>query len=960
MEIALVKQFSQILCLIVMLIAVLLIITRASALTVDCPEYCSCINVTSSYRRYSIHLTCKSDHDATVLPHVHSHSITLAEYSSYNLATLGQRNLHYLTNVTVLKLTLCRIEMIMNYTFAKFVSLSSLSLRNNSIQRLTPLVFYGCGSLQILDLAENLLDRLDGVFLYTTTLSRLDLHGNQIDHLTRSTFEGAKNLKYLILSENRIRYFDKGAFQPLPNLVYLVLRDNPLNAYVHFHFASLMLSYLDVSECGALGVPSGLMATLRYLQLRRNNMTSIRRKDFDAVKYLSILILDENGLTNIDHGAFENMAELQQLWINSNKLRSVPSPLPETLQRLLMDGNIIQELTADVFPVNSQLITLSLVRNNITQLPLNAFQRLTRLKHLDLSNNYISIIRSRLFARNSFLQTLSLANNPITHFQSFSFWGLSSLHTLNLAYIPSPARLNHKAFDSMENLFNLDLNSSPSLVMDILSSDMLRSSIRRLRELNLHNSDLTGLPPVFPASHFSSLVLLRLSSSNWHCDDSQKLFALWLRNTSLVPDEDKSSIICFTPHSLYSRMLISLTDSEFASTATFTTPSLSTSSFGNEDKHTNGKEKVWSLYDDSNEDDRIDDDVNTDAYEWNIINENDPLLLELGTAHDKNTNKSLSSLFKSAMISYPEVDLLPYTTISINLLTDSYNRNINEKILRVTMNGVMTTTDLLSASDQSMNHLNRTMMPFVKSEITNNSFTTLLYNRYILIIITIACSFILVILTISVAVLVRRNRGQHSRDEKSTNLAMTSTITTNGLENIKKRRNNSYVEVARHSNNNSQKVLRSKKPTDSVSNIASAQVNVQNGSKANGNNKKHSPCVKTESLLNKKEVNLADGSVRKTSLRHSSSPSSVRPQCKKAVYFECDLVSENDATDKQKNCSDTTGDVKRFNNVENCIINLPNNADDDSNQITWMTMSLIPGRDANHEGPLRVYKWEDF
>ena len=84
-------------------------------------------------------------------------------------------------------------------------------------------------------------------------------------------------------------------------LMYLVLRRNPIGS-VHlfqFQFHSLFLSYVDLSECHLASVPRGLPASIRYLQLRRNNMSAIRRTSFRDCPFVSILVLDENSISEV-------------------------------------------------------------------------------------------------------------------------------------------------------------------------------------------------------------------------------------------------------------------------------------------------------------------------------------------------------------------------------------------------------------------------------------------------------------------------------------------------------------------------------------------------------------------------------------------------------------------------------------------------------------------------------------
>ena len=64
-------------------------------------------------------------------------------------------------------------------------------------------------------------------------------------------------------------------------------------------FHSLFLSYVDLSECHLASVPRGLPASIRYLQLRRNNMTAVRRASFADCPFVSILVLDENDIAEV-------------------------------------------------------------------------------------------------------------------------------------------------------------------------------------------------------------------------------------------------------------------------------------------------------------------------------------------------------------------------------------------------------------------------------------------------------------------------------------------------------------------------------------------------------------------------------------------------------------------------------------------------------------------------------------
>jgi len=144
--------------------------------------------------------------------------------------------------------------------------------------------------------------------------ARLDVRNNYLTSLTEFTFRDLTGLRYLFLTNNRIYHIDRRALRHLRHLLYLVLRGNPLADVdrLHFHSPST-LSYVDVSECGLTAVPRGLPASLRYVQLRRNNLTSLNADTFAECIHVNILVLDENRIHTVHNGTFIAMSHLQQV-----------------------------------------------------------------------------------------------------------------------------------------------------------------------------------------------------------------------------------------------------------------------------------------------------------------------------------------------------------------------------------------------------------------------------------------------------------------------------------------------------------------------------------------------------------------------------------------------------------------------------------------------------------------------
>jgi len=143
---------------------------------------------------------------------------------------------------------------------------------------------------------------------------RLDLRNNYLTTLTEFTFRDLSSLRYLFLTNNRIYRIERRALRHLPQLLYLVLRGNPLDDVdrLHFHSPST-LSYVDMSECGLTRVPRGLPAALRYVQLRRNNLTTLDAGTFSECLDVNILVLDENNIQTVHDNTFADMSNLQQV-----------------------------------------------------------------------------------------------------------------------------------------------------------------------------------------------------------------------------------------------------------------------------------------------------------------------------------------------------------------------------------------------------------------------------------------------------------------------------------------------------------------------------------------------------------------------------------------------------------------------------------------------------------------------
>lgn len=541
----------SLLCLIS--VAVTVECTRLEA----CPDRCVCSDLAEQ-------VSCEGA-GFTELPQDIRPSVTMLDMRRNALTELRPGSLAPLGSVVRLTMSNNRLRSVADGAFEDAKYLQMLDLSNNNLTELTVGTFRGTAMLLHLDVSSNQLERIDGAFDGMKILSRLDLSGNRLQAITRNTFRGLTNLRYLLLADNRIESMDHDAFVDLDRMMHLVLKGNPIRETTWFRFNSQLLSYLDISECQLADVPRGLPVTLRYLQLRRNNITALRRDSFSDCPDLSILVLDENLISSTEKDTFTLLRRLQQLWLNFNRLAHIPNT-PVQLQRLLLESNQVRELTADMFANQSRIETLSLAGNAINLVDPKALHRLLDIQNLDLSSNRIRCIDSQTFVENKNLKNLQLSRNPLENLKSGCFQGLTSLRQMSLAFVSTPTvSVQDNIFWDMETLTKLDLDSSPGLVRAMVASDDLLSSLASLRELSLRNSHLQTLRADFP-DFFPNLAVLRLSSSRWHCDRALLWFKTWFSVTPVEVLDAADANRCHSPPSLRNRSIVTLPDDEFVPT----------------------------------------------------------------------------------------------------------------------------------------------------------------------------------------------------------------------------------------------------------------------------------------------------------------------------------------------------------------------------------------------------------
>lgn len=487
----------------------------------SCHEGCECWKPRS--------VSCV-DLQLSEVPRSFDNTITKLDFTGNFLTYINSQTFSFFEKLTHLNLNNNDIEGISEGSFVANSYLQNLNLSSNSLISLERHSFTGLRLLLHLDLSKNLLTSIDGAFTDLKELSKLNLCNNELSEINQNTFKGLTNLRHIFLCQNIIKYIHKNSFSLMKKLMYIVLKNNKLHILKELYFSSTFLTYIDLSECWLTSVPRGLSNSISYLQLRRNNITSLNRHTFEDCRYVSIIVLDDNLISEVLQGTFEGMVHLQQVWLSRNKLSSFRDVLPSSVQRLFLDSNKLTKVPSHIFPTDSLIGTLSLANNNISYLYENTFQNLKSLQTCNLSGNNIKTLVNTSFFNAFKLTTLDLSRNPLKYLFGSCFRGLIQMKKLYFSFISSNIpSIAPTAFQGLENLAELNLDYSSGLVETILTSDELLSSLSGLRVLSMKRCQLSTLRFDF-MEFFPNLKQLEITSSYWCCDKNLLWFKVWLEN----------------------------------------------------------------------------------------------------------------------------------------------------------------------------------------------------------------------------------------------------------------------------------------------------------------------------------------------------------------------------------------------------------------------------------------------
>ena len=357
--------------------------------------------------------------------------------------------------------------------------------------------------------------------------TKLSICHNKIVTIRNGSFENFVNMEVLLLSYNDIRNIDVRAFIGLQKLLYLDLSNNPaLNTLPNHTFSPLhslqTLNFKNVSKSCDSFEPNVLynMANLTNFSFSLNRQFSFPKFDVNQssiMPSLDILDLSRNNLKELVKENFDHLKSVRVLLLNNNEIQSIGGMCFIAMQRLKilnLEHNLIFKLKSSSFWSNS-LQFLNLTKSGMTIAKRDSFKHLPNLKHL--------ILKKCTFT--------SKANTK------HLFSNLTNLTRLNLQQCNLRSIQVKRLLKPLRNLVGLWLSGNN--IID-LNRTIFEPFAKSLKVLQLNDNKLTTINLTsLPTNLWTSLDEMTLGGNPWHCDCGLIWFRIWLRTTNVtITDSD--------------------------------------------------------------------------------------------------------------------------------------------------------------------------------------------------------------------------------------------------------------------------------------------------------------------------------------------------------------------------------------------------------------------------------------
>ncbi|XP_059491280.1 leucine-rich repeat neuronal protein 1-like [Neocloeon triangulifer] len=299
----------------------------------------------------------------------------------------------------------------------------------------------------------------------------------------------------------------------------LSLKGNSLKELTAAPPLSSRLKELDVSSNRIKAVGRGVFGTnssLIYLNLAKNELSTIFSDTFSGLEKLENLVLSDNRINYIEDGAFVMLNNLKGLNLDSNMIGSLYEEWFLGLRNLVnlsLAHNIIHHVNRNVFRATDRLQRLVLSGNRINGIEPQGFAGLSLLHTLLLDNNLLAVIPNAALQTLGNLRLLKVDMNPVSKLQAYSFSELS-VQEISASKMSDLRIVDGFSFHNLYNLTIMSMEDNDKL--DFIDPEAFANTTK-MAVLRLNNNNLRGLSRQLVTTS-SALTKISLLNNPLLCD----------------------------------------------------------------------------------------------------------------------------------------------------------------------------------------------------------------------------------------------------------------------------------------------------------------------------------------------------------------------------------------------------------------------------------------------------------
>ena len=356
--------------------------------------------------------------------------------------------------------------------------------------------------------------------------TKLSIRHNKLVAIRNGSFENFTDMEMLSLSYNNIQIIDARAFIGLHKLLFLDVSNNPLNTipddtFSPLHSLQTLLLKNVSSSCDSFNpIDFYNLENLTHFSFSLNRQYSFPKFDVNhssIMPVLETLDLSQNNLKALVKANFNHLKSVRVLLINNNDIQFIGATCflaMKTLEILNLEHNLLFKLKASSF-WSTSLQLLNLADSGFKLSQRDSFQHLPNLKQL--------ILKKCTFPPKANMKHL--------------FSNLRNLTHLNLQRCKLRSVQVKKLLKPLRNLEKLLLTGNSLINLDRTIFEPFAKSLKDLRldDTKLSTVNITSLPTKL----WTSLDKVNLGGNPWNCDCGLIWFRLWFRSTNVtITDKD--------------------------------------------------------------------------------------------------------------------------------------------------------------------------------------------------------------------------------------------------------------------------------------------------------------------------------------------------------------------------------------------------------------------------------------